>query len=586
LIYCQDNQILKQLSVLDSLIKTNKLEQANSLIKKINNDTLNYNKNTKADLYYLLGKYYEKKDREEIAFAYFKKASALYKKTKNDKNLMNVYFDTALLLNRRTHLKNDAKSYIDKIYEFAQTNQDTALFNKAYFGYALLNFNKTNYKKAFNYYKKIIQLNKNKNLNAHARAYNNIAIIYDNYFKKVDSARYYYKKSIATYNKLKANREEFATTLNLGTSYKTEKNYREALKWLEKADKIPLTKYRKNYKTILYSHFADTYEKIKDYKNALNYLKLKNAYKDSVNIEKQLLAITDMETKYKAVQKEKENIKLKAVKKQQLLYIIILSGSLIAGLAIGLLYVRNAKQKNEVIKKEKEIEQEKVANLVKEQEILAMNAMLEGQEKERLRLAEDLHDNIGSSIATLKMQFDTFKNIAQKENTQQYDAIEKTSTLLDETYQKVRYLAHTNHVSVMENHGLITSLKLLTKKLSDTKQLSVDFNHYGFNKKLNTSLELNIFRIIQEIITNIIKHAKATEINIDINLFDDILTIIIEDNGIGFNVNKKLNSKKTGMGIQNLIKRVERENGKFSLDSQIGKGTTIVIEIPITNSEI
>ncbi len=584
-------QYNSKLRTIDSLIKQNKLNDVKKRLDEFSKDTIHLSNNSKAFYYHLLGKYFEKNDKEDAAFEYFKRASSLYEKEKNFTKLMEEYYNTFLLLNSRKNLKQDAKTYLDKIYQHAIKVKDTNLVSKAYFGYALINFNKKGYKKALNYYNKIITINKmnKKHLNL-AKTYNNKGAIFNTYSNNIDSARYYFKKSILEYKKIGKNKERFATTFNLGLTFLKEKNYPKTIEWLRQADSIPLTKYRKNYKRLLYKKLAETYEKQNDYKNGFYYLKKYNQYKDSVNITKQNIAISDIETKYKALQKEKENLQLKADKQQQQVYLTIILGSFVSSLILGFLFYFNLKHKKEVIEKEKdiaekekEIQQQKVISLVKEQEILAMDAMLEGQEKERLRLAEDLHDNLGSTIATLKMHFDTYKNLTSKKETDQIKALNNTSNLLDETYQKVRYMAHTNQVSVMEQHGLITSLKLLTNKLSEAKQLNVEFNHYGFDKKIKSSLELNIFRIIQELITNIIKHAKATKITIDINMFEDILTIIIEDNGIGFKVDKVLNNKNKGMGLQNLKSRVEREKGTFSIESKEGKGTAIIIEIPLTN---
>lgn len=585
------SQYKSKLQSIDSLIKKDKLDEVKKKLDNLNKDTLYFSNNSKALYYHLLGRYFEKNDKEDVAFEYFKKASSLYRQEKNFTKLMEEYYNTFLLLNSRKNLKQDAKTYLDKIYQYAIKVKDTNLITKAYFGYALINFNKKGYKKALNYYNKIITINKMNKIHLNlAKAYNNKGAILNNYINDIDSARYYYKKSIIEYKKIGKNKERFATTFNLGLTFLKEKKYPKTIEWLEQADAIPLTKYRKNYKRLLYKKLAETYEKQNDYKNGFYYLKKYNQYKDSVNITKQNIAISDIETKYKALQKEKENLQLKADKQQQQVYLTIILGTFVSSLILGFLFYFNLKHKKEVIEKEKditekekEIQQQKIISLVKEQEILAMDAMLEGQDKERLRLAEDLHDNLGSTIATLKMHFDTYKNLTSKKDSDQIIALNNTSNLLDETYQKVRYMAHTNQVSVMEQHGLITSLKLLTNKLSEAKQLNVEFNHYGFDKKIKSSLELNIFRIIQELITNIIKHAKATKIAIDINMFEDILTIIIEDNGVGFKVNKVLNKNNKGMGLQNLKSRVERENGTFSIESKEGKGTAIIIEIPLIN---
>ncbi|WP_272973980.1 sensor histidine kinase, partial [Croceibacter atlanticus] len=108
--------------------------------------------------------------------------------------------------------------------------------------------------------------------------------------------------------------------------------------------------------------------------------------------------------------------------------------------------------------------------------------------------------------------------------------------------------------------------------------LQVEVNHYGLEDRLDNNLEISIFRIIQELVTNIIKHANASEASITLTQHDDDLNIIVEDNGKGFNLSA---IDKQGLGLSSIEKRVNFLHGDINIDSTVGKGTTIIIDIPL-----
>nr|WP_255730474.1 ATP-binding protein [Tenacibaculum sp. Cn5-46] len=205
--------------------------------------------------------------------------------------------------------------------------------------------------------------------------------------------------------------------------------------------------------------------------------------------------------------------------------------------------------------------------------------MIDGQEKERIRIAEDLHDNIGSVLATLKLHFENLKLNREKEHFNQEELYVKTEKLIDETYLKVRSIAHAKNAGVIANKGLLVAVKLMAEKISDANKITIHVLDFGLDKRLDNQLEITIFRIIQELITNIIKHANANEATINISLFDQVLNIIIEDNGKGFNYKKT--NLKNGMGISSIQTRIKHLSGSFEIDSTINKGTSIIINIPV-----
>ncbi|MCB0375746.1 MAG: ATP-binding protein, partial [Sinomicrobium sp.] len=249
------------------------------------------------------------------------------------------------------------------------------------------------------------------------------------------------------------------------------------------------------------------------------------------------------------------------------------AGVLILGGVIALLLQNNTTKKRKIAEQQQQLEKQKVETLIKEQELLSIDAMIAGQEKERLRVANELHDDLGSLMATVKLHFDNIK--ANKEDP----ALQHTHRLLDQAYQKIRGISHAKNSGVLAAQGLLPAVQKMAKNISAANTLAIEVFDFGLENRMENSLELTIFRIIQELVTNIIKHAEATKADIQLTQHKDSLNIIIEDNGKGFDVSKMKTSDK-GMGLHSIEKRVEHLEGDFTIESIMNRGTTIIIDIP------
>jgi hypothetical protein len=246
---------------------------------------------------------------------------------------------------------------------------------------------------------------------------------------------------------------------------------------------------------------------------------------------------------------------------------------------IGILFLKNSKRKRKLAEKDQEIQTQRNLALLKEQELTTVNAMVDGQEKERKQIAEDLHDNLGSILATLKLHFENLKMNHDKKIIRQDTLFDKTESLIDQAYLKVRSIAHAKNAGVIADQGLLIAVKMMAEKISSADKIKIEVIDFGLYKRLDNSLEISLFRTIQELITNVIKHAEATHITLNIYLFDTALNIIIEDDGKGF-VPSKVDFKK-GMGISSIKTRIKFLKGTFEIDSTLGKGTSVIINIPI-----
>ena len=244
---------------------------------------------------------------------------------------------------------------------------------------------------------------------------------------------------------------------------------------------------------------------------------------------------------------------------------------------IGLLYTYYLKLKaqSQLSKKQEEINEQKIASILKDQELKLVKASIKGQNNERERIALELHDSIGGNIAGIKLLL----------NNSDTSDLTSINLQIDETYRQVRDLSHNLIPKKFSKNNFCNILREYLNNILKGSSITSNINAYPVEDVdlLDESLQAEIFKIIQELITNTIKHAKASSIDIQINLIDNVLGIIFEDNGIGFNAQKQTN----GIGFKNMKSRLKKISGVLNIDSNPKIGTIISIEIsnlkPITN---
>jgi signal transduction histidine kinase len=272
---------------------------------------------------------------------------------------------------------------------------------------------------------------------------------------------------------------------------------------------------------------------------------------------------------------EKENANLKLKQEKNWLVFGISGVGLLA--VVGYLVYRNQLAKSNIEIQKKEVHSMKLEKQLKEQEITGIDQMIEAQEKERQRIANELHDNLGSHLASIKLYF---QNLQQKSNDPaQSELFQKTDQLLEETYQQVRTLAHARNVGVNSKDGLMPAVRSFASKISGANKLAVEIEEHGMDTRLENSMEIMLFRIVQELTTNVIKHAKATELTISLTRHDDSINLMVEDNGAGFDISQV--KPRDTMGLHSIQKRVENLGGRVAIDSIINSGTTVIIDLPI-----
>lgn len=315
-----------------------------------------------------------------------------------------------------------------------------------------------------------------------------------------------------------------------------------------------------------------------DYKNAFRKLILYNRTRDSIREYRYSDLLNELEVKFQTSEKEKQLLVEKDEKKKTQYVAASLGALLLFGATIGSLMYRNTKRKQYIAEQQGEIERQKVENMLREQELTSIDAMIAGQEKERQRLASDLHDSVGATLAAAKLQFGQLQS-RHHPSPATRQLYEKTSNLLDNAYEEIRNMAHLKNSGILAKDSLLPAIRKFAKNASSVKELSIEVQDYGLEDRLDNALEIALFRIIQELVTNIIKHARASEASISITRHRDHINLIVEDNGVGFDARNAFRGE--GMGLASIEKRIAHLEGALEVDSTPGNGSTVIIDIPL-----
>ncbi|MFD2564638.1 tetratricopeptide repeat-containing sensor histidine kinase [Aquimarina rubra] len=238
---------------------------------------------------------------------------------------------------------------------------------------------------------------------------------------------------------------------------------------------------------------------------------------------------------------------------------------------IGLLitYYQKIKVQSELNKKQEEINEQKITSLLKDQELKVIKASIEGQDKERKRIAQELHDSIGGNLAAIKLQLNNSDN--------KNEGVLKINAQIDDTYELVRSISHDLIPKKFSKNNFCDVLEEYFNNIGGGSKLNTVFNAYPRKAidSLDETLQVETFKIIQELVTNTIKHARATSIELQLNIVGNELNILFEDDGVGFDLDKNTE----GIGFRNIRSRLNKISGTIDIDSRIKRGTIINIEI-------
>lgn len=433
---------------------------------------------------------------------------------------------------------------------------------------------KRNFQEAIEYFKDAVKENlKNENKKELGRNYQNLGATYEKNNQILQSLNML-KKAISIREEFKDTIELIETNMQFGSSYGKIGKIQESTSYFDKA--LDYAKDQKNDRLIaeVYEAIANNFYINGSYQKAADNLKLQMVYKDSLLSGEKVKEIAGYQVKYETEKKNKELAQQSAqlqeqentlLKRNNQIKLALLGGGFLLLGGIGIWLYSRQRQK---------LKDNRILALKNEQEVVKLEALITGEEKERVRLAQDLHDGINGDLSVIKYKISNVdKSAFSNEEKQEY---KEAITMLDNAVEQVRRISHNLAPPSLHNFDLIEAIKQYCTKVNTSRKVSVDFQYYGDQFQLNKEHETAVYRMIQEMLNNIVKHAEASEALVQLNHRDDHLHLTVEDNGKGFNIDEKAE----GMGLKNIRSRADFL--KADLDVSSGKnGTTfgLVVEL-------
>jgi signal transduction histidine kinase len=286
-------------------------------------------------------------------------------------------------------------------------------------------------------------------------------------------------------------------------------------------------------------------------------------------------------------EKEKEHVELQlsyaeSAKRQTLVYALIAGIALIFLLFLALWKINREKHRAVIAEQQEQINRQHTEDIIRNQELIVLRSIFDAQQKERQRIATDLHDGLSLKLSTARLYYNLVGKLAAGMNEEERKQYTKGHNILDEASKELREVAHDLVSGKITRFGLAQAVERLCETLQEASGLKIDFYSSGLDNRLDSHSEFQVYQIIQELLANVHRHAKAKHVTVQLSRYNHTLNVLVEDNGQGFS--GKISGSEAGIGLKNIRERVQKLNGSLQIDSTPGRGTTVSIDITILST--
>ena len=351
----------------------------------------------------------------------------------------------------------------------------------------------------------------------------------------------------------------------------TEAAYWYALRLARQVQALPVAR-------VAYNGFADLYENTGRPAEALKWQKRFQALNDSLFEQESAQQVAELQTKYDTEKKDAQNrlqaaqllAQQQVIRRRNILLWVSLAGALLlAGLAYLLYNRRRLRRELEFAQEREQLTQQRAT------------AVLEAEEAERRRIGADLHDGVGQLLSVVKLNIGALcEDLRPRLNDAERHRFGDALDVVDESVREVRSISHNLLPNALIKRGLARAVREFLDKIQQPGRLRIRLETLGLDTpRLEPIVENALYRVIQEVVQNIVKHSQATEMNLQLIRHADELTLLVEDNGVGFD--PAALGPDAGIGLRNIASRVEYLGGVLELDSRPGHGTTITATVPL-----
>lgn len=351
---------------------------------------------------------------------------------------------------------------------------------------------------------------------------------------------------------------------NLANLYRQKQQTAKALGFYNTA--LELSVFETELKLILLMDMSEIYSELRDFENSMLFYRRFNQLRDSIHSIEALKSSKEIEARYENLKKEKEIFELnnKTLKAERSIGYIVFSAVTVGFLLIVLVLFVNQKKKI-VQQKLKQSESEKLA--------VVAHAGLEGEEKERSRLAKELHDGLGGMLTAVQLEIETHNANTQPAHSNN----SKSLNMLQQSIAELRRISNALLPEALLKTGLNNALKHYCLSFNlVSKSTEITYLFSGIETSFSKPFELTVYRICQELLNNAVKHSRATHVEVQLIVESNRVFLSVTDNGIGFDVESAMLNQS--VGLKSIVQRVEIYGGRFEIVSQPDSGTEAIAE--------
>ena len=529
----------------------------------------------------LRGWIFQNLEQNDSAVYYFVKAAAIADSLKDQKFSGEIYNNLSTIFWSISDY-HKSESYGSDSYKNEKTTNDTLLITNSLFNFGNAKTRLKQYDTA------LVLFNKVKELAGDFVKYNYVLLRAVSNEAGIFSEIGNYKEAILKYKQILQNREQIPGYLlsyiysGLGSAQFHNNEFNEAELSMLKAIQLGSTGGAKLGLQDSYLIMSEIKEMQKQFASALDFRKKYDSLKDTLMSESKTKYIRQLEAKYNSAQKNNQitqqqltiSENKRIIEKKNTENAALLSGVLFL-LIVGILLYRNFRQRHNLLLQRQKIKEQRITELEQERKLLAAESVLKGQEEERSRLARDLHDGVGGLLSGVKLSMSNMKGnvFLSEENAQSF---ENVIFQLDQSITELRRVSHNMMPEALIKYGLKEALENYCENINLSGKIKVQLQTYGMEKRMEQSTEIIIYRMIQELLQNVIKHADAKNVLIQLVREEDRFNLTVEDDGKGFDTKEMEN--KAGAGLANIKARAEYLNGNVDIVSKKGEGTSVNIE--------
>jgi signal transduction histidine kinase len=416
-----------------------------------------------------------------------------------------------------------------------------------------------------------------------AQLYSNISLVYIK-FGQVQQAIIAAEKAVELSNQINHISHQTNALLNLGSIHKQTGNYTDAEKYYKEALELAEQSNAKKDLQTAYANLSFLYKETGDFEQALKYFEKYDVVKDTLLNEAKVKTIAALEARYESKEQEANILRLQneAVKNegQKNRMQRVQNITLIVSVFILLFFIWSLVFFRMKVKKNRIISVQRIKQLEDEKKLTAVRMVLVGQEEERKRVAQELHDGIGVLLSTARIHFSGLMHVANDKKSQKL--LSNANEKLRQASVELRKISHAMMPGVLSKFGLQEALEDLFDELNDSGKIEITYTFYMPEKNMPEKTEIILYRVVQELINNTLQHAKADRIDFSMHRQMNRLEIDYADDGIGFDPEPQFKNK--GLGLSGIYTRIDYLKGQIENKSSRGKGTSFKILINLDNN--